>query len=924
MRPGPGPEFRALVLTRLPLPELPPERAVEIVEELASQMEQAYAEALAAGASLEDALVRAEAEVGSWDELAREIRAAEAPLQEALPATGRLLREPDPRRGGWAVAAAGLGQDLRYALRQMRRAPAFTAVAAVTLGLGMGVNIALFSVVNALLLRPLAVAEPDRLAGVYCREEGFLSHVPMAFPDYADLRASRRAFEDLAAYALRPFALDAQERSDVVMGECVTPNYFEVLRVRAALGRTFAPGEGEEAGTAAVAVLSHQAWTRRFGRDAGAVGRSLRLNGQPFTVIGVAPPSFRGLIPGLVPELWVPTGALGLFGGDATGDAVRRDRLQNRDSRWISVIGRLAPGATLEAARAEVALTGRRLASTYPATNARRVFDALATTSVRVLPGVDTVLYGVSGGLLAVSGLVVLIACANVAGMLLARGAARRHEMALRLSLGATRARVTRLLLAEGALLAALGCAGGMLLCAASNAALRSLELPLPVRIDLNLAFDTRLAGWGALLSGLVTVAAALLPALRMSRMDPGPVLKEHGPTFSRPGRLGSRLVVVQVALSVLLLCGAGLLLRSLRGAHQVDPGFDARGVAVLATDPSLRGMSRARGEDLYARLLARVEALPETGSAGFLSHLPLTFEVRTTRVALEGRAPADAREWPESDTAMAGPGALRTLGIPLRAGRDFAPSDRRDAPRVVIVNEAFVRRFLPEGDPLGRRVLVNGAKDSPAQVVGVVRDAKYRTLGEAPRPFLYQALTQSGDEGWTLLVRTAAPASLLPVLRRLLREVDDQVPIRSLTTLEEATGAALLLPRAGATLFGLLGLLGLALAATGVYGVVAQLAANRTQEIGVRIALGARARDIYGLVVGQGLRLGLQGAALGLVLAALATPALRVLLYGVPAHDPLTFAAAAAVLLAAVLAASSWPALRAARFSPQRLLRHP
>ena len=918
------PDFKALVGGRLLGLGLRPEREAEIVLEVAQQLEDVYAEARAEGLSPAEAEARALEEVPSWEALGREVRAAEAPLLDALPhAVREAAAERQALEGPTMSALAGLGHDLRYALRQLRRAPTFCATVALTLGLGMGLNTALFSVVSALLLRPLPFDSPERLVGVYGLESEFISHTPMAFPDFRDLREGRRSFEDVMAYAIRPFAIAAGDASEIVLGELVTPNYFDVLGVRAARGRTFASGEGDEAGSAAVTVLSDRAWRRRFGADPGVLGATIRVNGRPFTVLGVAPPAFHGLLRGLGAELWVPTGALALFGPEDSPRATIDDRLENRGSRWIWVMGRLRADATLQQAAAEVGSLATRLEKEYPQTNRGRAFGVLRATDVAVLPGVDTILYAVSAGLLVLSGLVVLIACANVANMLLARSVGRKREIAVRLSLGASRPRLVRQLLTEGLLLAVLGCGVGLFFVAVSNAGLNALRLPLPATLDLDLRIDGRVLAYGSLLTVLTTLSFALAPALHASRAEVATALKEASGTLVSHRRLASVLVVTQVALSLVLLAGAGLLLRSLGQAHAIRPGFDASGIAILETDPSLRGYATTRMESLYGELLEAVRALPGVEGVSFASHLPLTFEVRDTTAAEPGREPLDKRDWTTVDTASVAPGYFATLRIPLLAGRDFGPGDSRDAPVVVVLNETAARRLLPGLDSVGRRVHFHGPDGPTATVVGVVRDAKYRTLGEAPRPFVYQALRQSEENGWTLIVRANDPRALLPELRRTLRRIDEQVPMRAARTLEDATAASLLLPRAGATLFGLFGGLGLALACVGLYGVVAHLASQRTREIGIRLALGARASDIYRLVVGRGVGLTLIGVAIGLSVALAGSRSLDSLLYGVSPTDPATFAFVSVAFLAIALAAASLPARRAIRIDAHRVLRH-
>ncbi|MBI3449582.1 MAG: ABC transporter permease [Acidobacteria bacterium] len=813
-----------------------------------------------------------------------------------------------------------LVRDFVHGASVLRKSPGFAFVAMTTLALGIGVNTALFSVVNGLLFEPLPVERPGELVGVYNRaHEGIATHTPLAFPDYRDIRDGTKSLTGMFGYALEPLALETGGSNTVVMSETATGDYFTTLGVRAALGRTFTAADEEGAGAAPVVVLSHAAWQRRFAGDPGILGRTLRLNGSLFTVIGIAPREFTGLYRMISPDVWIPMRW-------TTGR--RLSDLEGRGSRWMMAMARLKPASTLAGARAEAATVGKRLQREYPDTNRTREVDLLPANSVTIVPGMESVLYPVSFVLLAGVGLVLLIASANVANMLLARAAARRREFAVRLALGAPRGRIVRQLLVESLLLAIGGAAGGLLLGAWSHsallAAMRSLELPFPITLTLGAPLDGRVLAYTLGLALVTTLAFGLAPALESSR--PGLVegLKgESGGGGARPRRrLQSALVVAQVAFSLVLLIGAGLSLRSLLNAHRIDPGFRTRGVVSAGFSPTLRGYSSERSRAYYDQLLARVRALPGVTSAAVTSHLPLSFQVRTTDARPEGApAPADGEE-NEVDVATAGPGYFETMEIRVVRGRSFMESDVTAATRTAIVNESLARAFWPGEDPIGRGIVV-GREAERWEVIGVVRDAKYRTLGESPRSCLYQGYGAAsfGDE--TLIAAAPGdPAPLEAAVRDVARAIDEKMPVMSLQTLEEATSVSLLLPRAGAWIFMLFGLLGSSIAVVGLYGLIAYLASRRTREIGIRMALGARPADILRLVISQGLKVTLVGVALGLAGAFAATRAIGAILYGISPTDTLTYLAVATIFPLTAAAACYLPARRAAAIQPTSALR--
>jgi putative ABC transport system permease protein len=813
--------------------------------------------------------------------------------------------------------------DLRFAVRQLARNPGFTAAAVLILALGIGLSSAVFSLVNATLFRPLPVAAPDDLVAIFSSAPSdFMASSPLAPGDYEDLTERSHSFTSLLAYMYTPLALEHEGENRLVLGVRATPNFFTTLGVKPFLGRFFTADDPDSQ----EAVLSYSAWQRRFGADPDVLGAKLLLNGQPCTVIGVAPEEFFGLTRGVSPELWMPRHLR----------ATHQDRSQGRALRSWWVMGRRAPGTTFSQARAELRSLAARLAEEFPATNGDRTLVAFPANTVRILPGVDAKLGAASAVVLGVVGLVLLIACTNVANLFLARALARRREIATRRALGAGTAAVVRQLLIESLLLALLGGAAGLGLARASNLAVEALRLPLPIDLALGLALDGRVILFTLAAATVTALVFGLAPALAAARGDLTTMLREGAPTASRAQRrLAGLLVVVQMAFSLVLLVDTGLAVRSLRNAQRLDPGFEPRGVVVATFAPRLQGYTHTETEAFFQRLTERVRALPGVEAAGLASHLPLSVEITFERVTATGTAAAATppERWPSVDTALVGPGYFEALRIPRLRGRTFTASDREGAPLVAVVNESFAVRFWPRQEAVGQRLRVASVA-ADYEVVGVVRDGKYRTLGEAPHPFLYRDVDQNrwlktshtgeitaGSETLVVRTRKAAPAALAE-LRQVIREVDEGIAIARLETLEDTLGVALFLPRLAAVLFAVLGLLGLVLATVGIYGLMVYTVGQRTREIGIRMALGATRRDIVRLIVRRGLRLALLGIATGLAVAAATTRTLSAVLYGISATDAPTFLTVAALLALVALAASLLPARRAAAVDVLKALR--
>ncbi len=813
--------------------------------------------------------------------------------------------------------------DLRLALRVLAKSPGFTAFATLSLALGIGAATALFTLLNAALLRPLPGRDPAGLVTVYTSDSSGPLYGTSSYPDYLDFRARTEVFSGLAAHTLRPVLLTADGTSERAVAALVSGNLFDVLGQNAQLGRVLRADE-EPPGQYPLIVLSDAFWRRRWGADPGVVGRAVALNGQPFTIVGVAAPGFTGLVRGVGVELFAPLAMSPTLGGGT---------LDQRGSRDLMLLGRLAPGTGIDAARASLAIVGRQLHAAHPTswTNKRnepRVVSVLPEHASRLLPQLRLPVTAFLGVLFALVGLVLLLACSNVASLLLARASARRRELAVRVALGASRARLLRQLLAESLLLALLSGALGVALALVASKLFGALRLPLPVTPALGLAIDGRV-----LLFALgVTLATQLLfglaPAWRAAQACPSDALKgaADAPSARRRPAVRDILVTAQVAGSLVLLVVAGLLAHSLAKAHALDPGFDPRGTVVFSIDLDSRGYDAARGRVFQDALEAKLGALPGVEAVGLATRLPLTLGGGRRSLAVEGYQAAPDEDM-EVDFSIVSPGYFGATRTPFVAGRGFAAADA-GGPGAVVVNEAFARRFWPGRDARGRRLLVarqvaGEQREAPLEVVGVVRDGKINSVGEQPTPCVFYPLSHLYDGQTSVIVRAGGdPSALVRALRRVVGEMDPSLPVYDVRTLAAHLDTALLPMRAAAWLAALTGCVGLGLAALGLYGVLSYAVARRTREIGVRVALGARRADVVAHFLRQGLRLAGLGAGLGLLCAWGLTRFLRFLLYAVDPLDPLTLAAVSGLLLVVAAAACLVPAARAARVEPVVALR--
>ena len=809
---------------------------------------------------------------------------------------------------------SALLQDLRYALRGLSRSPAFTAVAVLTLALGVGANTAIFSVVNAVLVRPIpGLADPGRLVWVTHTEEGRPRRV--SYPDFLDDRDHSGVFAGIAALDQTPVHVSGSGEAERVEAQFASGDFFSVLGVVPALGRGFTADD--ERARRPLAMISWAYWQKRFQGDPRAVGSTLVVNGRPWTVVGVAPAHFVGLDIEKLPALFLPLETW----LDSSG---RGEELGSRGSSHFRVIARLSPGVGRAQAAATVAAIARRAAPERP----KFVKDLAATVEPLrgwVPPGHMGEMLPMAAVGLAATGLVLLIASANVASLLVGRAARRRREIGIRVALGASRGRVLRQLLTESVVLAGLGALAGVLF------ATWSLDLLLS-RFDVPAGLQATLDGHVLAYALGAAVATGLLfglaPAWNATRPSVLPALREGsgGSDGSGRSRLQAALVVVQVALSLLLLACAGLFLRSLGKAAVAPVGFDrasAEAVAALSFDLQTQGYSAESALVFERELLARAATLPGTRGAALAQTLPLGNRAIGDSLAPEGTQP-DEGEGGVVFLNNVSPGFFATIGIPLVAGRDFTGEDRPGSPEVAIVNESLARRFWPGQSPIGKR-LVSGASHSQTfEVVGVARDGKYLSLTEESRPFAYFPILQGGaryDET-ILLVRGSTGLSVAPDVRALVRTLDPALPVFQARTLADALAQNMADRRQGTLLVAAFGVLALALAAVGLYGVIAFAVGERRREIGIRMALGASHRDVVGLFVGRGARLAGVGVAIGLVLAAAVTRVLSSFLFGVTPMDVTTLGGVSLLLLGVAIVASGFPARRAAAIDPAIALR--
>ncbi len=815
--------------------------------------------------------------------------------------------------------------DLRYAVRMLLNNPGFTAAVVLTLALAIGVNTAMFSLVNAMVFAPLPVDDPDRLVRVFRDPLDSDGMEVFSYPDYCDYRDRSDVFENLAAFSFLPVAVETAEGSETRFGQVVTGNYFQTLGARAIEGRMLTPDDDLTPGGHPVVVLSHRYWQAELAGAAGTVGRTVTLSGRPYTVVGIAPPGFTGASPVPSPDFWVPIAMIGQLRPEM------RNQLERRGSGFLLSIARLKPGVSPAQARAGLQVTAAGMVEVDPERyEGEKALVVPADGLFPMTPGMRRVATMISALVMAMVGLVLLVGCANVANLLLARSVSRRREIGVRLSLGAPRRRIVRQMLTESVFLALLGGAAGLVLSVWTLdlmvAALPAM--PFNVAIDLDFAVDQRVLLFTALVSMLSGILFGLFPALGATRVDLFSTLKDDrgaGRFGFKRSKLRSSLVVAQVASSLVLLIVAGLFVRSLLQARAIDPGFDHENVLAVAFDLGARAGEVSDSAAFCRELLERSRALPGVESACIENCVPLTMTISSTEFWIEGQEYPDPEEGGTGASyASVSSDSFRTLGIPLLQGRDFNDGDTTDSAGVVIVNQEFANRFWPGETPLGKRISNTNAEGPYLEVVGVAKTTKYWLIGEEPRPHVYLPLAQNPREFMaTLLLRTVGdPLTAAAPVREIIRELDPEMALSSTDRLTELIGFILLPARFAAAGFGLFGLLALVLASVGLYGVMSYTANQRMHEIGIRSALGAQRGDIIKMMLKQGIRLTAIGLVIGLVIALAGTRYLASLLYGIGTSDPLTFIVVSLVLAFVALLASYLPARRATMVDPAVTLR--
>ncbi len=803
--------------------------------------------------------------------------------------------------------------DFRYALRLLVRSPLFTATAVLSLAIGIGATTTVFTLADALLLRrPIGVTNPDRVVDIGRTRNG-QEFDNTSYPNFQDIAAQATKLSGVYAHDLEPIsvALGGNSGAERVYATIVSGNYFQILGVTPQRGRLLTPDDDKAPGASPVVVLSDRLWRRRFSADPSVVGQSIILNGTPFTVLGVAPPGFRGTTL-LSPELWAPLTMVSEIKPGTTWRPMR-------GGSWILIGGRLAPDVSIEQAQAEIDAIAKRLEEMYPDTNRGVGWKVMRATPV---PGEMSTYVGAFMAILgAIVVLVLVVASINIAGMMLARAAARRRETAVRLALGASRARLVRQLVVESLAVFLLGGAAGLLAARWMTGLLLALLPNIPIPLTLSLPLDSRIVLFGLVVTGLTALATGLVPALQASRPDLVETLKGDREAGFGRFRLRQVLVAAQVAGSVLLIIVAGLFARALQHASSINPGFDNTNVEIVGLDLSLARHNDTTGPAFLRQIIARVEALPGVESVTAAIDLPLDGG-RHGRGDVWAAGKTEKEAVDLEDWNIVEPGYFRTLGIQLLRGRDFGPSDIKGRTDVAIVNEAAAAKLWPGEDPIGRR-LVRTDDDGQRQVevVGIEKTGKYVTLNEDPTPFIYLPYAQEYEPRVSLVVRTAGP-TVIPAVRAIVAELNPNLPIIGTFTLDGLSTIALLPQRVAGGIAGALGVVALLIAGLGVYGVTAYSVTRRTRELGIRVALGATPRDVLRLVFRQGAVLTASGLAVGLLLALASTQLLASLLFGVGAADPVTFGLAALVFGALSLAASLVPARRALAINPTVALR--
>ena len=816
--------------------------------------------------------------------------------------------------------------DLRYAFRTLRKSPGFTLIAMLSIALGIGANTAMFSFVDAVVFRPLPVKNSGAIVAVHATAPGRQLD-SVSYPDYADIRDQSRTLQSVAAFTTFPAGISATREAlpQMTLGYMVSGNFFSGLGIEIPIGRGFHEDEDRnESKDNLVAVISHSFWERNYGSDPNVVGRTLRLNGAEFTVIGVTSQEFSGPEAYIMPDVYVPVHAY----RQAAPMITEADFLTSRKRKPLSIFARMKPGVSVKNSQAELTTIARALAAQYPDSNRERTITVLTFAADRIENDkVDAIL---SMTLMGITGLVLLIACANVANLLLARGTARVKEITIRMAIGAGRGTLVRQLLTESMLLAMLGGVAGLGVGFAGVRYLQSIKLPSDLPLDLGIRMDSRLLVFGLLLSIATGIIFGLLPALRATRMDLNTTIKASDQGPGKPGfwrgRLAGRnvLVSVQLALSVVLLVASGLFVRGFTAARKMDPGFRMDHTLLVSFNASLIRYDETKSRQFYKALIDRVRELPGVTDATLAANYPFSPNVSSRNVIVDGYQMRADEEKPFTFSNVVGDHYFSLMETKMLRGRTFDSRDTATSPRVAVINDALAKKMFPNRDALGAQMRLDNENGPVVQIIGIAKTGIYLYWAEPPEPFMWRPLTQDYDPQVTLHVRTAGePTALTGAIRDAVRAINPDMPVFSVRSMEAFFDArAMLGPRLTMQMVTATGLMGLLLAVIGLYGVVAYAVSRRTREIGIRMAIGARPGDVLRMILSQGMMFTAIGVGAGLVMAFFASRVVSGFVVGVSPRDPAIFLTVP-VILAVVMIAACWlPARRAARIDPTLALR--
>lgn len=893
------PDWKEEVRKRLTGLKLAPSQEAEIVEELAQHLEQVYERSLRRGATEAEAKHTALLELAG-DDLLKEIQRSQKPIRQA----------PVLETSGRSNLLTDFLHDLRYALRMQLKNPGFTIVAIIALALGIGANTAIFSVVNTVLLRPLPYKDPERLVMVWedASKSGYPRDTPAA-ANFVDWRDQNQVFEGMAAIADESFNLTGAGDPERLEGRTVSANLFPLLGVEPQIGRVFSAAE-DQPGSHRVVLLSYGLWQRRFGGASNIVGQSLTINGESYTVVGVMPARFQ--FPSSEDQVWVPI-------------AFTSEQAANRNRHYLQVVGRLKPGVTLAQAQTEMSTIATRLQQQYPESNAD-LGAAITSLHEHLVGDIKPALLILLGAV----GLVLLIACANVANLLLARAAVRQKEIAVRVALGARRVRLVRQFLTESILLSTVGGIVGLVIAYTGLLLIRAF-IPENISQAREISLDLKVLGFTLFVSVATGVIFGLAPAIQAIRFNQSETLKEGGRDAATGGsgkRLRSVLVIAEVAISLVLLIGAGLLINSFLRLRNVDPGFRADNLLTMKIVlPQPKYEEHERRTAFYTDLVQRVESLAGVRSAAVTTNLPLYRQGNSIGIRIEGRPDPPPGQPLIVVTRMISPRYFDTMTIPLLSGRGLTDQDTATTPTVAVISEAMARRFWPNEDPIGKRIAIGRIRSDRdwVNIIGMVKDVRQFELSADPKPQMYLSYRQVGffaaDD---LVVKTdVEPASIAATVRNAVWSVDKDQPVSNIQTMEEILADSIARQRFSMLLLAIFAAVAMVLAGVGIYGVMSYSVAQRTHEIGIRMALGAQTGAVLKLAVGYGMTLVIIGIVIGLVAAFLLTRLMSTLLFGVTATDPTTFTLISLLLIGVAAIASYIPARRATKVDPIIALRY-